>query len=158
MTTNAADIVEEVRRAIPEGCVVNRCRKGRCTVSLRNAPEPRVLIDLDHREAPVGQNDKRCDYIFIGGSDKVWVAPMELKSGKPEASEIAPQLQAGADVADGIVPRGAKVEFRPLAIYGGSAPRDTRVFRNSAYLIRFRSQSFEIKLRKCRTPLALALR
>ena len=158
MTTNAANIVEEVRRAVPAGCVATGCRKGRCTVSLRKAPEPRVIIDLDHPQAPVGQNDKRCDYIFIGGSDKVWVAPMELKSGKPEASEIAPQLQAGADVADKIVPRGAKVQFRPLAIYGGSAPRDARVFKTRAYQIRFRSQSFVINLHKCRTPLALALR
>ena len=158
MTTNAANIVEEVRRAVSAGCVVTRCSKGGCRVSLRNAPEPRVIIDLDHREAPVGQNDKRCDYIFIGGSDKVWVAPMELKSGKPEPSEIAPQLQAGADVADKIVPRGAKVEFMPLAIYGGSAPRDTRVFKKSAYRIVFREQRKEIKLHKCRTPLALALR
>ena len=156
--TSAVDVVEAVRRAVSAGCVVTRCRKGGCTLSLRDAPEPRVIIDLDHPEAPVGQNDKRCDYIFIGGSDKVWVAPMELKSGKPEPSEIAPQLQAGADVADKIVPRGAKVEFMPLAVFGGSAPSDTRVFKKSAYRIVFREQRKEIKLHKCRTPLALALR
>lgn len=155
--TTAADIVEEVRRAVPEGCVVNRCSKGRCTVSLRNAPEPRVLIDLDHPSI-ADQNATRCDYIFIGGSDKVWVAPMELKSGSPNVSEIAPQLQAGADIADGIVPRGAKVEFMPLAVFGGSGPRDARVFTKSAYRINFRSQSIEIRPHKCRTPLALALR
>ena len=155
--TTAADVVEEVRRAVPEGCVVNRCGKGRCTVSLRNAPEPRVLIDLDHPSI-ADQNATRCDYIFIGGSDKVWVAPMELKSGSPNASQIVPQLQAGADIADGIVPRGAKVEFMPLAVFRGSGPHDARIFKKSAYQINFRSQSFEIKLRKCRTPLALALR
>ena len=157
MTTNAANIVEEVRRAIPAGCVVNRCRKGRCTVSLRNAPEPRVLIDLDHSSI-ADQNATRCDYIFIGGSDKVWVAPMELKSGSPKAGEIVPQLQAGADIADGIVPRGAKVQFMPLAVFGGSGPSDARVFKKSAYRIVFREQRKEIKLHKCRTPLALALR
>ena len=156
--TNAANVVEDIERVIPSGCVATRCRKEKCSVSLKDVPSPSVLIDLDHPEAPVGQNEKRCDYIFIGGSVKVWVAPMELKSGKPEASEIAPQLQAGADLADKIVPRDAKVQLRPIAIFGGSAPRDTRVFAKSAYRIRFRNQRLQIKLHKCRTPLALALR
>ena len=155
--TNATNVVEEIERNL-KGCVVTRCRKGKCTVSLQKAPEPRVLIDLDHPQAPVDQNEKRCDYIFIGGSVSVWVAPMELKSGKPEASEIAPQLQAGADIADKIVPRNAQVQFRPIAVFGGSAPRDARVFAKSTNYIRFRSRRFQIKLHKCRTPLALALR
>ena len=156
--TNAANVVEEIRRAIPSGCVAARCRKESCSVPLEGAPSPSVLIDLDHPQAPVGQNEKRCDYIFIGGFGEVWVAPMELKSGSPKAGEIVPQLQAGAVIADKIVPSNAKVQFRPIAVFGGSAPRDARVFAKSAYRIKFRNRPFEIKLHKCRTPLALALR
>ena len=155
--TNATNVVNEIRRAIPQGCVATRCRKESCSVPLEGAPSPSVLIDLDHPQAPVDQNEKRCDYIFIGGFGKVWVAPMELKSGSPKAGEIVPQLQAGAAVADRIVPRSAEIQFRPIAVSGGSV-RDTRRFAKSANRIRFRSRRFQIKLHKCRTPLALALR
>ena len=158
MTTNAANIVEEVRRAVPSGSVATRCRKERCSVPLKDAPSPRVLIDLDHHSI-ADQNARRCDYIFIGGSGSAWVAPMELKSGSPKAGEIVPQLQAGADIADGIVPRGAKVQFMPLAIHGGRvAPREIKMFGNRANRVRFRDQMREAKLHRCGRPLALALR
>lgn len=158
--TTAVDVVDEVRRAIPQDCISTRCRKERCSVPLQGAPSPSVLIDLDHPQAPVGQNDKRCDYIFIGGSGKAWVAPMELKSGKPNASEIVPQLRAGADIAAKIIPENAEVQFLPIAVFGGSMTGiETRRFAARANAVRFRNQPpVKIELHRCGRPLANALR
>ena len=155
--TNAANVVEEIRRAIPSGCVVTRCRKEGCSVSLKDAPSPRVIIDLDRPQAPVGQTEKRCDYIFIGAPSSAWVAPMEprvapmeLKRGKPNASEIVPQLQAGADIADKIVPRDAKVQLRPIAVFGGRVvANELRMFAKRTTRIRFRNRTIKIELLRC---------
>ena len=155
--TNAANVVNEIRRAIPEGCVATRCRKHGCSVSLKDAPSPRVLIDLDLPQAPVGQTEKRCDYIFIGASSSAWVAPMEprvapmeLKRGKPNASEIVPQLQAGADIADRIVPIDAKVQLRPIAVFGGRvAANELRMFAKKSNWVDFRNRTIKIELLRC---------
>lgn len=155
--TNAADIVNKIERAIPKGCVVTRCRKQGCSVSLKDAPSPRVLIDLDRPQAPVGQTEKRCDYIFIGASSSAWVAPkeprvapMELKRGKPSASEIVPQLQAGADIADKIVPIDAKVQLRPIAVFGGRVvANELRMFAKESSRIDFRNRKIKIELLRC---------
>lgn len=156
--TNESSVVEEVRRAVPEGCLSTRCRKEGCTVSMRGVPEPWLLIDLDHPQAPADLNETRCDYIFIGGSGSAWVAPLELKSGRLRAREIVPQLQAGAAIADKIVPRNAEVQFRPIAVYGGSGASGFRTSARGSQHVRFRNRRVEIRLHKCRTPLALALR
>ena len=156
--TNAANIVEEVRRAVPAGCVATRCRKQGCSVPLNGAPSPRVVIDLDHPSI-ADQNETRCDYIFIGGPGSAWVAPMELKRGRPKAGEIVPQLRAGAAIADKIVPVGAKVQFLPIAVHGGRVDEsEFRMFGKKANRVRFRDQTREIKLHRCGRPLALALR
>lgn len=157
--TTAVDVVDEVRRAIPQDWISRRCSKSGCSVSLEDAPSPRVLIDMDRPKVPSGQNGKKCDYIFIGGSVAVWVAPMELKRGKPNASQVVLQLQAGADVADKIIPRNAEIQFRPIVVFGGGMSGvETRLFAKDSSRIRFRNQQREIKLHQSRNPLALAFR
>ena len=126
---------------------------------LKNAPEPSILIDMDHPRAPVGQNESRCDYIFIGGSNSVLLVPLELKRGKPNASETVRQLQAGADIADTqIIPREEQVRFLPVVFHGGSLRRPELIqFRARPNRILFRGKRINIKLARCGTPLIEAL-
>ena len=127
---------------------------------LKNAPEPSILIDMDSPQAPVGQNKSRCDYIFIGGSSSVLLVPLELKRGKPNASETVRQLQAGADIADSqIIPRREPVRFLPVVVHGGSLRRPELIqFRAKPNRIRFRGKWTNIKLARCGTPLIEALK
>lgn len=121
-----------------------------CSVSLKNVPQPFFLIQMDCDKLPIGQNEKRCDYIFIGGSDRVWIVPMELKKGDLGASEVMKQLQAGAQFAERIIPRNEQIFFLPIAVFGGKAhPTERRKLRQSANRIRFRNQRFNIQLLKC---------
>ena len=156
--TDAVDVVDEVRRAVPEGCIARRCSKSGCSASMKNAPSPRILIDLDHSHFRDGKDETRCDYIFIGGSGAAWVAPMELKRGEVGASEVASQLQAGADIADRIVPADANVRFRAIAVSGSMPRAERRELDKPANQIRFRNGNFRVTPLRCRAPLTNALR
>ena len=153
------NVVDRVSRTVSPNCCVTRCRKEGCSLSLSNAPSPHVLIDMDHPDAPVGLNETRCDYIFIGGNSETWLVPIELKRGKPNASQIVRQLQAGANVANRIIPNQAQIRFKPVAVYGGELRRIERdTMLKNANRIRFRKQCQLVKLVRCRTTLYNALR
>ncbi len=126
-------------------------------MSLKDAPRPSVAIDMDKPQAPVKQGETKCDYIFIGGSGKVFLVPLELTNQDLDASKFVGQLQAGANIAaDRIIPRGEQVQFLPVGVYGGkfhSAQR--RQLLQSK--IRFRGKPFDIKLLRCGDPLTKAL-
>ena len=118
-----------VNIGFPAGCIAKgKYSKEGCSVSLKGAPTPPIMIDLDKPQAPVRQNDPKCDYIFIGGCGDVWLAPLELKKGELDASKVVKQLQAGADIADAhIIPANEQVQFQPVAVFGGRLhPASTR--------------------------------
>ena len=151
------NLVERIKKSLPNRCFAKgqkHTKKG-CSVSLKNAPKPYIMIDLDKPEALVGQNDPKCDYIFIGGSNNVLVEPLELKKGELDASQVVKQLQAGADIADArIIPAGDQVQFRPVAVYGGKFHKaQKRELLKPSSKIRFKGVRFNIHLLKCDQPL-----
>ena len=151
--------VSTIAARISDQCRSRRCRKNGCTLSMSRAPTPAILIDMDSSEAPQATSrTNRCDYLFFGGTEN-WVVPLELKRGKPNASEIIPQLQSGANIADSLVPAGTDVTFRPVAVYGGQL---TRIERNRLLArrnrIRFRDLRLLTTMVRCGTELAAALR
>lgn len=153
-----ANLVSRIQSTIHKTCHARKCEMSGCSVGLKNAPQPFFLIQMDCDKLPIGQNETRCDYIFIGGSDRVWLVPMELKKGDLGTSEVMKQLQAGARFAENIIPRNEQVSFFPIAVFGGKAhPIELRKLRQSANRIRFRGQRFNIQLLKCGSPLAEAI-
>ena len=83
---------------------------------------------------------------------------MDLKRGKPNASEIVAQLQAGADAADRIILRGSRVRFFPIAVLGGELTKiELLPFANPANRIRFRGERVDVKFLRCKRPVAEAL-
>lgn len=155
-------VVETVRRKTDTQCHATTCREGGCSLSLRGVPKPNVLISLEHPASPVNVNQARCDYLFVGGedgNDGPWVAPIELTASAARVSKFLPQLRAGAAVAERLVPQGARVQFRPVAVYGGELRRIERDnFLKSANQVSFRNQKQKIRLVRCRSPLTKALK
>ena len=146
-------LVDAVRSRVSDRCCVAKCSKKGCSVPLPKELRPFVVIDMDHCDSPTAKSGKRCDFIFVS---QRWVAPMELKKGKANASEIVPQLQAGASVVDELVPDDATVDFRPVAAYGGGLHKHERnAFRKKR--IRFRQQREIVRLIRCGAPLPHAL-
>ena len=149
------NLVKRIKKKLPNKCLATgKYRKKGCSVSLKNAPKPPLMIDMDECQALVGKNKRKCDYIFIGGCGDVWLAPLELKKGDLDASKVVKQLQAGADIAARIIPAGEPVQFRPVAVFGGKLHRiqRTQLLKPSSK-IRFKGERFNIHLLECGSPL-----
>ena len=151
-------LVSRVEKNVNRECLATRCRKEGCSLTLKDLPRPYLLIDMDHRMAPSESHERnKCDYIFIGDEGN-WVVPLELTRGKLEANKVLPQLQAGARVAEEIVPRKARTQFRPIAVYGrefrGSERNKLSQKTNG---IHFRGQVMLVRAVRSRSPLVSAL-
>ena len=147
-----------MKAKVPGECLTRRCKRDGCSVTLKDAPKSHVIIDIDCKKLSIGPSEPKCDFIFLSDEGK-WVAPIELKKGSPDASQIVGQLRAGAKLAEQIVPGDIEVQFRPVAAYGGRARRKELIeFRESKSLVSFRAQRVRVTLLKCRDALAKALK
>ena len=153
-----ANLVNQIKQNLPDKCLAKgKYRKKGCSVSLKDAPAPFVMIDMDKPQAPVRQDETKCDYIFIGGWVDVFLVPLELKRGKLDASDAVRQLQAGANIAaTRIIPKREQVQFLPVAVCGGKFHRIERQ-RLSQRKIRFKNQSSNVQLLRCGQRLIDAL-
>ena len=118
----------------------------------------RVIVDADLAFPDHNVSGSRCDYIvFLADSDtSAVVVPMELKSGGVDASEVAEQLQCGADFADLFVPEtDGDIPFLPVLVHGRSIHPKQRKTLNRVK-IRFRGRDLTIKTGRCNRPRNLA--
>ena len=142
------NLIDQVKRKLPNGCLANKLSKSGCTVKLDGAPASSIKIDMEKCEPLVGQNETRCDYIFIGGCNDVFLVPLELMKGKADVTKIVKQLQAGADIAaHRIIPENKSLQFQPVAVCGEYRKQDARKLRKSR--IRFRGKPIYIEPLKC---------
>lgn len=153
-------LVRAVREGTDKRCHVTACREPGCSLSLEKVPEPFLLLNLEHPAAPVARSAPRCDFLFVGSNDESgeWVVPIELTSSAARVGKFLPQLRAGADIADRILPRNARCKFRPVAAYGGELRRSERnSFLKQANHVVFRNLATPVKLVRCGSPLTKAL-
>ncbi len=153
--------VSIVREKTNERCHTTSCSDSGCSLSMKNAPEPNVLLSLEHGAAPVATGEPRSDFLFVGGEDdnkSEWVAPVELTASAARVSKFLPQLRAGAEIASKLLPRNPQVRFRPIAAYGGELRRSERDnFLKKANHVVFRNKPTPVKLVRCGSPLTKAL-
>ena len=153
-------LMETVRNRLDTRCLVSGLlnKKG-CKVSMKGAPETRLVVDLDRPGAPLGPDETRCDYLFVAKAEgSGWVAPLELKRGRLKVGEVVKQLQAGASVARKLVPSHADVRFRPIAAVGDTTSTQERNrLRRPDNLIRFHGKAEPIRLMSCGEALVYAL-
>ena len=150
-------LVAFTRLAVPASCQARRCSRDGCSISMNGIIGERIIVDMDCKELDIPKCRKRCDFIFIGKGN--WVAPIELKRGSLEASEVIEQLKTGAAIAERkFVPDQAKVKFRPLVAYGGKIHKSQYLaLQKSQSLIKFNGGNYEAKPIRCGSPLAQVL-
>ena len=123
------------------------------------APTPSLVVDLDHPNAPVRPNVRKCDYLFLAEDStgrRMWAVPLELMSTGLSPSKVESQLQAGARVGEQIVHGVSSVRFVPVAVHGNRPHR--RVFQElRKRLIQFRQGRYQIMTMPCGSSLAWAL-
>lgn len=157
--TPAEGLVAAVRRVVPETCLeTGALNKEGCTVRLKGAPAPRLVIDFDKPDAPLGTHSSRCDYLFLAEASgpKAWVVPLELKKGKAAASGVEKQLQAGADAAGRLLPPAMPVRFRPIVVSRGTHKNEREKLKRLR--VRYRGTREPIRQLGCDRQLVDALR
>ena len=148
-----SDLVKAVRAKVSKSCCAKLCKKEGCKVSLPSKCHHRVLIDMDHRESPAEKHGKRCDFLFVGeAKGEGWVVPIELKKGKASSSEVVLQLQAGAKVAEKIVPKNAEISFRPVVAAGRFDKYERGLIREKE--VKFRRMCELVRWIRCGESLA----
>lgn len=146
-------LVKAIRGKVSESCCAKLCKKEGCKVSLPSRCRQRVLIDMDHRKSPAEKRGRRCDFLFVGeAKGEGWVVPIELKKGKASSSEVAPQLQAGAKIAEQVVPKDAEIMFRPVAAVGRLDKYERVLLRKKE--VKFREMRELVRRIKCGESLA----
>ena len=155
--------VEIVRKKTEEDCHTSTCRDSGCWLSMENAPEPNVLLHLEQEAAPTRKEESHCDFLFVGsgeGKSLEWVAPIELTTSEHRAEKFRRQLQAGAALAETLIPSSIDVNFRPIAVYGKANRRkaERNRLKNPSYFIEFRSKKKQFKLVQCGSQLVDALK
>ena len=122
----------------------------------------RVIVDLDCEDLNLPSDQTLCDYIFFGAkerdADKDWVVPMELKKGDVDISEVAKQLQGGADIANRIIPHDTSMNFIPVVASGNFSKHEQRQLRNKSNNVRFRGRSAIIQRIRCGDTLTQVLK
>ena len=103
-----------LQRFADQGCLVDDIGTKECKVSLTDAPPSRAIVDLDAAGSPLGPTRGKCDYLFF--ADPNLVAPIEIKNSEPNVKHATEQLQAGADAANDLTPRGREIVFRPVLV------------------------------------------
>lgn len=153
-------LVDAVRDRVPEQCLVEECDKNGCSVSLRGAPKPHLIIDLDGPSSPLGRHRTRCDYLFIADecSDRSWVVPMEFKNSQMKVGKVVRQLQAGARAAQELASSRNGIRFRPVAVVRGIHRRQRNELRSESNEVPFRGCSERIRVLVCDDLLIDALR
>ena len=154
------ELVEALKSNISSECHARRCTKEGCNVPLKDAPAPHLLIDMDCSALEIPPDSGRCDFLFVGCESTHgagWVVPLELKSGSPDATEIVEQLRAGAQFAQARIPAQHKPTFLPVAVYGGK-PHRAESDKLKKSRIPFRGKTYEISLKRCKTPMKNILR
>ena len=147
------DLLQAVGNQIPTSCTADRVNKGGCRISLHDAPDNRLIIDLDKPGSPLSQNQTRCDYLFLAElADKQGlICPIELKAGRAGPGDARPQLQAGANVAARLTPTDCEVKLLPILASGSDKAGRKRI--RAAVL--FRGKEILIRRIRCGAPLPL---
>ena len=114
-------------------------------------PSERVVIDVEREFDSRNKTEKRCDRLlfYVDGSNLV-AAPIELKSGKAEQSEVTEKLQNSLHFAANIAPRTRALTtvYRPILFEGQGIkwinPRGTKQFN-----LNFRGRKTRIRVGRC---------
>ena len=136
------------------------CSGDGCRVYMTDVPSPRVIVDVERVFQSRGLAGKRCDFVLFlqTARNALVIIPVELKSGHADASQVAGQLQAGAEFAASVVPKIPTPIFRPVLFHGKKLHPTQRKDLNRAK-VRIQGVELSIKTARCgrRGNLAQAL-
>lgn len=140
-------------------CVVQRCRKRKCSIS--GFGPHSVIIECDACDA-FSSEERRPDYIvFVRGdseNDHMWLV-VELKGGLDDADKVVEQIQAGAATVEGHelfqinTPRSRTLIA--VVLFDGNS-RVAEHQRINAVPVMFYNRPFRVRALRCKPGLTLS--
>ena len=153
-----SEVLNEIRTRLGEENLTNSCGVRNCRVDMTDIPGDRVVVDVDLAFAAHARTGKHCDRILFYENriqNSLVVVLIEHKGGTfNSATDVAEQLQGGANFVKGFIPTGIKTICIPLLFHGGGSHRAQRdkLKRLKVGL----TQKQPISLGKCGAPKNLA--
>ncbi len=153
MNVNVNRVLDEIRAQVGTESLINSCSGEGCRVYMDGIPPERVVIDVEDEFDSRKMTEKRCDRLlfFIDTDDNNLVAaPIELKSGKAEQSEVTEKLQNSLRFTASIVPRAMALTtvYRPILFEGRGIkwinPKGTKQLN-----VNFRGNKLRIRVGRC---------
>ena len=122
--------LDRIRATAGPGNCVESCSRDGCRVDMAGVPAERAIVDADKAFPAHGWDGKRRHFVlFVELEDgRLLVAPIELKSGYVDVSEVVKQLRGGAAFAERIAEPPPDAVCRPVLLHGKGlhpAQRDT---------------------------------
>lgn len=134
--------------------VVKQCRCKGCQFNLDGVvPTDSVtVLDADKYGRLIGHEGKKCDCLVFVTKQRLIGAAVELKSGSFRVSEVAEQLQSGADQIDTLSEVRSVGQFFPILLYGKVRhASELKSLRQQG--VTFRGTRYSIIREKCGTCL-----
>lgn len=151
-----SELIDLFRNGISSTCFSHSgIRKEGCRVLLTDLPRSHLVIDFDKPGSPFNQNQTRCDYLFVVESPNKLglIAPLELKNTKIDVGRIKLQLEAGAKVAENLLPHNMAVSFQPILASASLRKAEKNALKKRNNNVEFRNGSYPIKRMRCKSPL-----
>lgn len=152
-----SEALNRIREKVGSENCVDSCSRGGCRVYMTDLPTDCVIVDVD-KACPAHELDgKRCDFVLFAERSKApfLVAPVELKSGYVDVSEVVKQLQGGAAFAEQVGQIPSNTVCRPVLIHGKGRHRAqlNTLDRNKVV---FQGRKLTVKTARCGSPRNLA--
>ena len=146
---NVSRVLNAIRAQVDEESLIDSCGGERCSVDMTGIPSDWVVIDVECEFDSRNKTEKRCDrFLFYIDGNNLVAAPIELKSGKAEQSEVTEKLRNSLHFAASIAPRIVTTAYRPILFEGRGIkwinPRGTQQLN-----VNFRGRKTRIRVGRC---------
>ena len=125
-----SDVLNKIRTRVGEENLTNSCSGRNCRVDMTDIPDDRIVVDVDLAFAAHARTGKHCDRILFyenRSQSSLVVVLIEHKGGAfDSATDVAEQLQGGANFVKSFIPTDIKTICIPLLFHGGGSHRAQR--------------------------------
>ena len=153
---NENRVLNNIRGQADKSSLTDSCGGEGCGVDTTDTPSHRVVIHLEHEFDLRKINKKRGDRLlfFINTAENNLVAaPIELKSGKAEQSDVIEKLKNSLNFAADIAPktRSLTTVYRPI-LFQGRGIKWTNPKGKKQLNVSFRGRNLQILVGRCNRP------
>ena len=154
-----SEVLNEIRTRLGEENLTNSCGVRNCRVDRTGVLSDQVVVNVDRAFDIHNETSNHCDRILFYEApvgNVLVIVLIELKGGTfDSATDVAKQLQSGADFIKRFIPAGIKTTCVPIVSHGnGNHRAQFKKLRRET--VNFGGRKFPISKDKCNAPQNLA--